>query len=188
MIMINRVVALTLLLILLSGCGAVKFQDVSLNSEGRPVPVSLTQDDKEKITSLYKALVKLGPDIDEMEAKEVAFDSVVYPMYLAKQYGLTYPPQYHNVLVNKGERPRGLCYEWADDMTAMVERKNLQTFDIHRGTAFRMTKDEHNTLIVSAKGDPLEKGIILDPWRHSGKLYWAKVLDDKDHPWTKFIK
>lgn len=185
---IKWAISLTLTVILVSGCGTVQFQDVYLNVEGRPVPASLTQEDKEKINSLYKALMKLGPGIDEMEAKEVAFDSVVYPMYLAKQYGLTYPAQYHNVLVNKGERPRGLCYEWADDMTAMVERKNLQTFDIHRGTAFRMTKDEHNTLIVSAKGDPLEKGIILDPWRHSGKLYWAKVLDDKDHPWTKFIK
>ncbi|CAA6818570.1 MAG: Unknown protein [uncultured Thiotrichaceae bacterium] len=188
MIMINRLFGLTILLFLLSGCGTAKFQDVSLNAEGRPVPVSLTYADKEKITELYNALIELSADVDKVEAKEIAFDSVIYPMYLAKKYGLVYPPQYHNVLVNTGKRPRGLCYEWADDMTALMKRKNLRTFDIHRGTAFRMTKDEHNTLILSAKDEPLEKGIVIDPWRHSGELYWAKVPDDKDHPWTKFIK
>lgn len=187
MIKINRILSLAIILFMSSGCGTVRFQEISINEEGRPVPASLTYEDKEKISALSKALVNLGVGVDEMEAKEVAFDSVIYPKYLAKKYGLVYPPQYHNVLVNRGERPRGLCYEWADDMTALMKQKNLKTLDIHRGTAFRHTKDEHNTLIISAKGEELEDGIVLDPWRYSGKLFWAKVLDDKTHPWTKFI-
>lgn len=171
---------------MLTGCGTVKVQHVALDAEGRPVPISLTYEDKEKIRELNKALLHLGDNISQKEAEEVAFDAVVYPKYLAKEYGLVYPPQYHNVLVNKGDRPRGLCFEWADDMTALMVKKHLQSFDLHRGTVFRHTKDEHNTLIISAKGDPLEKGIVIDPWRHSGDLYWAKVKDDKDHPWIKF--
>ncbi len=38
-------------------------------------------------------------------------------------------------------------------------------------------------MIVSAAGDPLQQGIVLDPWRNSGELFWAPTLTDIDYPW-----
>ena len=131
----------------------------------------------------------LGKNIDAAEAKNVAYDAVVYPMILANKWKLTSPPRRHNALVNTGIRPRGLCYQWTEDMTLLMRKKNLRSFDLHHGVVFRHGKDEHNTLIISAKGDVLKNGIVLDPWRFSGVLFWSKVMDDKahqDNPWKKF--
>ncbi|HIO91215.1 MAG TPA: hypothetical protein EYG68_00030 [Leucothrix mucor] len=74
-------------------------------------------------------------------------------------------------------------------MTAHMEKKNLKTFDLVRGTANRRLKNEHNSLVVIAKGDSFYKGILLDPWRNSGDLYWTKVTNDEDpqYTWHKFI-
>lgn len=175
-----------LLILPLMGCVSIHHDHVGMSSEGTPVATKLTYEQKAKIKDLNAALLALDPNINKQEAMSVAYDAVVYPLILANKWRVVYPPQYHNVLVNTGKRPRGLCYEWAEDMTALMRKKNLKTFDLHHGMAFRFTKDEHNSLIVSAKGDDLREGIVLDPWRNSGILYWSKVVDDKKHPWVKF--
>ena len=38
-------------------------------------------------------------------------------------------------------------------------------------------------MIVSARGEPLEQGLVLDPWRYSGELYWSPTLLDQDYSW-----
>lgn len=168
-----------------SGC-SIHYDNVYLSKDSKPIATKLTDEQEASIIQLTEALIGLGNMIDVAEAKSVAYDAVVYPLILANKWGMMYPPQYHNVLVNSGRRSRGLCYQWTEDMTTLMRKKNLRSFDLHHGMVFRHTKDEHNSLIISAKGDDLRKGIVLDPWRFSGKLYWAKVIDDKKHPWIKF--
>jgi hypothetical protein len=66
--------------------------------------------------------------------------------------------------------------------------KRLQALDLkslrlywgvaHRGSELR----EHNCVVVSAKEQGFFKGIVLDPWRNSGNLFWARVTQD-DYPW-----
>ncbi len=168
------------------GCARVHYDDVYLSPDGKPLAKKLTQEQQDSINKLRVALIALGDNTSAIEAESIAYDAVVYPLILANKWELMSPPQYHNMLVNAGKRPRGLCYQWAEDLTALMRKKNLRTFDLHHGMAFRHTKDEHNSLIVSAKGDDLSKGIVLDPWRFSGILYWSKVADDKKHPWIKF--
>jgi len=171
------------------GCTAVHYDHVYLAGDGKPVATKLTDQQKTSIEDLTHALIALGKNIDVVEARDVAHDAVIYPLILANQWKLVSPPKYHNALVNTGRRPRGLCYQWTEDMTALMRKKNLRSFDLHHGVVFRHGKDEHNTLIISAKGDALEKGIVLDPWRFSGVLYWSNVLEDKahqEHPWRKF--
>ena len=65
--------------------------------------------------------------------------------------------------------------------------QNLQTFDLWWGVAYKGNPwREHSTLIVTAKGRPFETGILLDPWRNSGDLYWSTIKDDLHYPWKYF--
>ncbi|HFC92750.1 MAG TPA: hypothetical protein ENJ51_08045 [Leucothrix mucor] len=149
----------------------------------------LTNKQRKSINGLARALKALGPDTSKAEADAIAYDAIVYPMILANQYHLVYPPQLQNILVNAKRRDRGLCWQWADDMTAHMKKKNLKTFDLLRGTANRRLKNEHNSLVIVAKGGDFYTGILLDPWRNSGELYWAKVTNDEDpqYTWHKFV-
>jgi hypothetical protein len=42
---------------------------------------------------------------------------------------------------------------------------------------------EHNGIVVTAKGQRFEDGIVLDPWRKGGRLWWGTLQQDKRHPW-----
>jgi len=41
---------------------------------------------------------------------------------------------------------------------------------------------------VTAKGRPFDSGILLDGWRDSGRLYYAKVHDDTRYAWELYFK
>jgi hypothetical protein len=51
--------------------------------------------------------------------------------------------------------------------------------------AHKRALDEHNSVVVVAKGAPFWSGILIDPWRHSGELYWAKLRDDPEYKWVE---
>ncbi|CAA6808457.1 MAG: Unknown protein [uncultured Thiotrichaceae bacterium] len=169
---------------LLSGC-SVNFNDnVEILGDGRPQMKRMDPKTEKNIRELAGALLSLGPNISRNEAVELAHDSYVYPMYLAEKWELTWPPMYHNTLRNSGARKLGLCTDWAKAMTDMARKKHLRTMDVYWGVAFRGDPwREHSTLIVTAKGQPFDTGIILDPWRNSGKLYWIRHLEDPVYVW-----
>jgi hypothetical protein len=48
----------------------------------------------------------------------------------------------------------------------------------YRGSELR----EHNCVVITAEGQDFFRGIVLDPWRNSGNLYWARVTADS-YPW-----
>lgn len=171
----------------LSGC-AVQYDNVTLAADGKPRLKQLTPQMKKRIDELKVALIDLDPSIiDPQEAASVAHDAFVYPMYLANEWGLTWPPVLHNTLRNSNQRPAGLCVDWARAMRAKMRSKNLKTFDLWWGIAYKGNPwREHSTLIVTAKGKPFETGILLDPWRNSGDLFWSKIDKDLHYPWKYF--
>ncbi len=173
-------------LLLLSACSTVHFDGVSVDKRGNTVVKAIVPNDEKKIVDLYNAIMTLGPNIIPSEAKFVAREAVLYPKVLANRYKLASPPLYHNVLVNYGKRPRGLCYQWTRDMGLQINRP-MKSLHFMHGVAFRRNYwKEHSTLVVAAKGKGLKDGIILDPWRHSGTLFWSRVKDDKKYPWVEF--
>ncbi|CAA6803205.1 MAG: Unknown protein [uncultured Thiotrichaceae bacterium] len=181
--MIYRILMVLLATLWLAGCGPVKFDNVQMEQGERPVATKLTEEQKKSISGLKQALLRLSPNVSEQEATILAHDSVVYSMVLANKYKLTYPPLWHNVLVNSKKRPRGLCYHWQRDLMTHFRKKKLQTFDLKEGVAYE--KDywrEHNTMVVTAKGQSFDSGVVIDPWRNSGILAWAPVTNDK-YPW-----
>ena len=172
--------------VFLGGCSSVQFDGVHTNKKGDTIVSAIDSVENDKINNLYQAIMSLGPNIQPSEAKFVAREAVLYPKVLANRYKLMSPPLLHNVLVNYGKRPRGLCYQWTRDMGLQINRpmKSLQFF---HGVAFRRNYwKEHSTLVVAAKGKGVPDGIVLDPWRNSGVLFWSPVKDDKKYPWVQF--
>lgn len=132
-----------------------------------------------EIASLASAIRSLGPGVDPEEAARAARISFTYPVTLAQSYGITDTPYVHNIKVNRGERPRGLCWHWAEDMEARLRGEGFRTLTIHRAIARTFGPFEHSTAIIARKGDPMERGIVLDPWRYGGRLFWTPVTEDR---------
>lgn len=126
----------------------------------------------------------LAPSVREGEAERVATCAYECSRELARQYRVVRPAWFHNVLVNLGVRKRGLCYQWAEDLLARLQTLHLRTLQLHWGMARAGTVREHNCVVVTARGQPFEQGIVLDAWRHSGRLVWKPVSADK-YPWVE---
>jgi len=140
---------------------------------------------QQRIDELSLALMALGDDIDSDEARRAATIAIEYPLVLAREYQVSDPPLVHNVLVNLGVKPRGLCVDWTADLMARLYEERFRSFELHWGvanyeSAFRI---EHSTVIISARGDSLQQGLVLDPWRYSGQLFWAKTPQDAEYDW-----
>jgi hypothetical protein len=150
------------------------------------VPTELAPNAAEaRIDELSNALMALGDDIDSGEARRVATIAIEYPLELAQEYQIENPPLVHNMLVNMGVKPRGLCVDWTYDLKQRLHEERFRSFELHWGvanyeSAFRI---EHSTVIISARGDSLQQGLVLDPWRNSGQLFWAKTPQDVKYDW-----
>ena len=138
-----------------------------------------------RINNLELAILALDEDIDPDEAHRAATIAIEYPLELAQEYEISDPPLMHNFLVNIGAKPRGLCVDWTYDLLTRLQQERFHSLGLHWGianydSAFRI---EHSTAIVSARGEPLSRGIVLDPWRYSGQLFWARTLEDPQYQW-----
>ena len=89
-------------------------------------------------------------------------------------------PIFNNFLVYHGLRKRGYCYQWTEDLLVALDALKLKTFELHWGESYAGTWRENNCLVVTAKGQPFDRGMILDCWRHFGQLRWNLVLSDED--------
>lgn len=138
-----------------------------------------------KTTALRNDLAKLNDQADLTEASQVAETAITYADDLIAEYNLVRPAVFHNVLVRIGAKDRGLCYHWTEDLMKRLRSLKLKTFQLHWGVAYRGSElREHNTVIITAKGRVFEQGMVLDPWRNSGDLYWAPVKKDS-YPWEE---
>ncbi|MDW4499825.1 hypothetical protein R5H30_17665 [Sulfitobacter sp. D35] len=144
-----------------------------------------TSADEQEIATLAGLIRSLGPSVDAEEAARAARISLLYPRELRSRYGVTDPPIIHNIKVNSGQRPRGLCWHWAEDMEKRLKSENFRTLDIQRAiaNAGNPLRLEHSTALITAKGDPWDAGVVVDPWRDGGDLYWSTVPQDTRYPW-----
>lgn len=144
-----------------------------------------TPPDPAQIEELSRNISDLGPQVDPEEARRAARIAYEHTYVLAQQYQITDPPLVHNTKVNLGLRPRGLCWHWAEDLEQRMRAEGFRSLSLHRAiansdNAFRI---EHSTLIVSAAGDGMFQGIVLDPWRKGGRLTWVATPQDPDYDW-----
>ncbi len=163
-----RALACVLALVTLSACAT---------------PPASTGDEVQRLATEIRSL---GPDIDPEEADRAARIAYSYTAQLVQEYEITDPPLIHNAKVNKGLRPRGLCWHWAEDIERRLKQENFQTLDLHRAIAnadnpFRI---DHSTAIISRKGETMYDGVVLDPWRYGGVLFWSPLIDDTKYEWV----
>jgi hypothetical protein len=141
--------------------------------------------EQQRIADLSLAIRSLSTAIDAAEAQRAARISIEYTRQLAVQYEIEDSPIMHNFLVNIGVKPRGLCVDWTSDLLARLQQEHFYSLKLHWGianyeTTFRL---EHSTVIISARGGSLNQGLVLDPWRYSGHLFWAPTLEDPAYSW-----
>ncbi|MDX1807903.1 MAG: hypothetical protein R3331_00050 [Sulfurospirillaceae bacterium] len=154
-------------ILLLSGCA--------------PKP-NLPKVNAHQVSKLNKMLNSLH--VKKSEAKDLARKAVIHAEKLAHDYKLVRPPLFQNFLVNVGLRKKGLCWQFAYDMLSFVKKQHYKSFDYYIGGAnIGNYWDEHNVLVVTCKGCSFDQGVLLDPWRDSGKLFFSKVEHDKDYKW-----
>ncbi len=131
---------------------------------------------------LADSLAALGREVQPGEAVWLAACAYDCARSLAIEYHAVRPAACQNVMVNLGLKKRGLCYHWAEDMNSRLQELNLHTLEIHWAVARGGTWREHNSLVICARGQPFEQGIVLDAWRYAGRLYWGPVAEDR-YPW-----
>jgi hypothetical protein len=155
------------------------------HTDERPSDSYIPQKDLEKIASLQNDLAALNGQANIAEAGQVAQTAIQYSAYLAEEYELVRPAALHNVLVRIGLKDRGLCHHWTEDLMKQLELLDLESYQLYWGVAHRGSElREHNSVVIAAKGQRFEEGIVLDPWRNSGQLYWAIVKNDR-YPWEE---
>jgi hypothetical protein len=140
--------------------------------------------DAASIQLLGEALAALDSSVAAIEAHRVAAGAHEQARQLAREYRVARPALFHNLLVNVGLKKRGLCFHWAEDLSARLQGMNLVTLEVHWAIARAGTAREHNALVVTARAQPFERGVVLDAWRHSGRLHWGRVAADR-YPWQE---
>ncbi len=138
---------------------------------------------EQAIAALTRDLLALGPGVTEEEAGRFARTAILSARRLATEYRAVRPAWAQNVLVNWGLKPRGLCYQWAEDLHRSLAPLPHRQLALRPVVARRGTSREHNALVVFLVHRPPESGLVLDAWRHGGRLYWAPLRADK-YPWT----
>ena len=140
-----------------------------------------TARDERSIKDLSKALAGLARDVDPAEAELVSVTAHTTARKLAKDYRVVLNPEFTVFLVNVGMRKRGWCGHWAQDIGARLKELNLKTLVLHWGVAYDHTSSENNCLVVTARNQPFQDGIILDGWRRAGRLFWCPVIKDDEY-------
>ena len=138
----------------------------------------------DEVARLQAQIAAMREDVDPDEAVRAAEIAFRHTRELAIRYEITDPPLIHNTKVNIGLKPRGLCWHWAEDMEARLDAEGFETLEMNRAIAEgRGVRIDHSTAIISAKGDGYAKGVVLDPWRNGGELFFAPVVDDTRYFW-----
>jgi hypothetical protein len=146
--------------------------------------VSARADDAKSIKGFRDAIVALGPDIDPAEAQLVSETAHHTARRLQKEWRVFPVSVVQNFLIHVGARDRGYCFEWAHDIGAELRKLPLKTLTLHWTEAHPDTRLEHNVIVVTALGQPVRSGYIIDGWRAAGRLLWWPVAKD-EYPWKE---
>jgi len=134
--------------------------------------------DERSIKQLRDALVALAPDVDPGEAEQLSVTAHTASRSLAREYGVVWCPAFQNLLINTGRRQRGYCGHYARDIGERLKGLHLKTLVLHWGAAYAGTMDENNGLVVTARNQHFQDGIVLDGWRNGGRLFWCALKND----------
>ena len=138
--------------------------------------------DEKPIVDLTNALIGLSPrTVDPREAAVLSETAHHISRQLAREYGVTGDPAVHNYLIHIGLKKKGICADYTRDIGAKLKEFRFKTLVLHWGAAWAKESNENNALVVTARNQPFEDGIVLDGWRRAGRLFWCNVKDDWEY-------
>jgi hypothetical protein len=137
--------------------------------------------DERSIKDLAKALTGLSSDVDPAEAQAISYTAHTTARRLKKEYRVALNPEFTVFLYNVGLRKRGWCGHWAQDIGAELIKLEPKTLVLHWGEAYPNTTSENNALVVTARNQRFEDGILIDGWRRAGRLFWCPVIKDYEY-------
>lgn len=149
---------------------------VSLGAGGcsrAPAPEATTQE------RLETALLALPGGVDPTDASRLSRAAVAETGRLRARYRPLAPPQLGNLAFHLGLRERALCCHWTEDLMAALAELPLRTLTLRWGVASHGSRfREHSAVVAVPVGSVFGDGLVLDAWRRSGVLQWARV--DRD--------
>jgi len=156
-----------------------------LGDQGQP-PLSfqVEKSDIVKAGKLADELAALSPRVNREEATLLAQCAFATVTKLRRQYRMFGTPIFNNFLIYHGLRKRGYCYQWSEDLLTALDTLRLKTLEVRWGEHDPNTWRENNCLIVTAKRQPFNRGIMLECWRHLGHLYFGPIASD----WETYVE
>jgi len=140
--------------------------------------LQVSKDDAANAAKLATQLASLSPRVNGGEAKLLADCAFVTASKLRREYRMFGTPIFNNFLIYHGLRKRGYCYQWSEDLLLALDKLHLRTLELHWGEHDPNTWRENNCLVVTAKGQPFNRGVMLECWRHLGHLYFGPLASD----------
>ncbi len=136
------------------------------------------------VVQLAEELQSLRRDIPASEAMQLSEELFFEIKKLRQKFKPLSEPHFNNFMINVGLKKEGLCYEWSDALYVHFINTDYLHFTFHllvsdQGKYF----SEHNVLVVAARGKNVLDGVIIDPWREPGSVYFVKVKNDHGYTW-----
>jgi hypothetical protein len=144
----------------------------------------VSKNDAANAEKLTDQLASLSPRVNRDEARRLADCAFVTVSKLRREYRMFGTPIFNNFLIYHGLRKRGYCYQWSEDLLLALDRLKLTSLELHWGEHDPGTWRENNCIVVTAKGQPFKRGIMLECWRHLGHLYFGPVASD----WELYVE
>ena len=151
-----------------------------VSAEQQRLSFEVPEKESAKAEELANQLAGLSRRVDPNEAKLLAECAYATVARLRPEYNMFGTPIFNNFLVYHGWRKRGYCFQWTEDLLLTLDTLKLKTLELHWGDAYRDTWRENNCVVVTAKGQAFDHGMILECWRHFGHLRWNLVPSDQD--------
>lgn len=168
-------------MLLLTALGASAARPVTQSRRPNKLVLAASAEDP----ALQARLVGLAPGIKPEEARRVTYIAYTTGLELARKWEMGSSPTWHSFLINIGAKTGGYCWQFATELLLRLHAQKLTTLELHWGESDAGTDTEHNVIVVTARGQPFEQGIMLDNWRRSGHLLWGPLDGDPDHTWQE---
>jgi hypothetical protein len=154
------------------------------DQQQQPFSFQVQKGDVAKAEKLANDLVSLSPRVNREEAKLLADCAFATVSKLRREYRMFGTPIFNNFLIYHGLRKRGYCYQWSEDLLIAIDALRLKSLELHWGEYDPRTWRENNCIVVTAKGQPFKRGIMLECWRHLGHLHFGPVASD----WETYVE
>ena len=149
-----------------------------------PVSFQVPKNDSANVEGLANQLAALSPRVNPEEAKLLAECGYATVSQLRRQYRMFGTPIFNNFLIYHGLRKRGYCYQWSEDLLIALDKLKLTSLEVHWGESNPGNWRENNCIVVTAKGQPFNRGVMLECWRHLGHLYFGPIACD----WEPYVE